>query len=55
MVTISFGAFVVIAFALKASDEFSRIWVFSWYLGAVGLLFWRVGLTRLAAAAEVLA
>ena len=47
VVTIAFGAFVVVAFALKASDEFSRIWVFSWYLGAIGLLFWRVGLTRL--------
>ncbi len=47
MVTISFGAFVVVAFALKTTAEFSRIWVFTWYLSSVGLLFWRVGLTRL--------
>jgi Undecaprenyl-phosphate glucose phosphotransferase len=47
VVTIAFGAFVVVAFALKVSDDFSRIWVFAWYLSAIGLLFWRVGLTRL--------
>ena len=45
--TATFGGFVVIAFALKVTEEFSRVWVFSWYLSSIGLLFWRVGLTRL--------
>jgi Undecaprenyl-phosphate glucose phosphotransferase len=47
VVTIAFGALVVVAFALKASENYSRVWLFSWYLSSIGLLFWRVGLTRL--------
>ena len=39
VVTVTFGAFVVVAFAFKVSDDFSRIWAFSWYMSAVGLLF----------------
>ena len=46
VVTIVFAVLLVIAFALKVTGDYSRVWLFSWYLSAVGLLFWRVGLTR---------
>jgi Undecaprenyl-phosphate glucose phosphotransferase len=47
VVSIGFGVLLVVAFALKVTGDYSRIWLFSWYLSAIGLLFWRVGLTRL--------
>jgi len=46
VVTVAFGVLLVVAFALKVTEDYSRIWLFSWYLSVVGLLFWRVGLTR---------
>jgi len=37
-VTLVFLALVGFAFALKASEQFSRVWVFSWWLYSCGLL-----------------
>jgi Undecaprenyl-phosphate glucose phosphotransferase len=35
---VSFGLFLVIGFALKLSDSFSRVWAMSWLLSAAGLI-----------------
>ena len=36
--TLFFLALIAFTFALKVSDSFSRIWVFSWFLGSASLL-----------------
>ncbi len=39
ILAITFLAFLALAFALKISEEFSRIWVFSWFLSSGCLIF----------------
>ncbi|MCP4979131.1 MAG: undecaprenyl-phosphate glucose phosphotransferase [Gammaproteobacteria bacterium] len=36
--TVSFLVLIAVTFAFKTSEEFSRIWVFSWFLVSAGLL-----------------
>jgi Undecaprenyl-phosphate glucose phosphotransferase len=36
--TVSFLVLIALTFAFKTSEEFSRIWVFSWFLVSAGLL-----------------
>ena len=36
---VTFLSFLALAFALKISSQFSRVWVFSWFLSSVTLIF----------------
>jgi len=37
--SVTFLIFLAIAFALKVSEEFSRLWIFSWFLSSASLIY----------------
>jgi len=39
ILAVTFLVFLALAFALKISTEFSRVWVFSWFLSSASLIF----------------
>lgn len=39
ILALTFLVFLTLAFALKVSAEFSRVWVFSWFLSSASLIF----------------
>jgi len=39
ILAVTFLVFLTLAFALKVSAEFSRVWVFSWFLSSASLIF----------------